>query len=295
MASHPDCARAATPAKAKFRPPASKLPPSRWLITLLVAGYCASVSPGDRRASAQTRKAAATLVVLSQLQLKPGQEAPLEIKVAPGDVIPPRSVIVIRGMPQGVKLNGGSPFGPGVWVVPAAQLTSVRLQVPPDIRVGGVLTLALTTLEGTALAEAHVTLLAAQAGQETVLNSAAAPVAAYDAPDTATRADLKGGDTPPHLAPERRAEMLMLLDKGRESFQLGNILHARQFYLRAAENGLAEAAFALAATYDPVELSRMKTVVGVTPDADLAMKWYDKARQLGSPDAAARLTALARP
>jgi len=214
--------------------------------------------------------------------------------VTPGDAIPPRSVIVVRGVPQGVKLAGASAFGPGVWVVPAAQLMSVKLQAPAEAHISGVLTLALTTLEGAALAEAHVTLMTG-AVQEKAAKATAAPAGSFDSPTSATRQEIQGRAPSPRTVPDNRAELLVLLDKGMESFRLGNILHARQFYLRAAEKGLAEGAFALAATYDPVELSRMKTVVGVTPDAELAMKWYEKARQLGSPDAAARLAALTRP
>ncbi len=220
-------------------------------------------------------------------------ESKLEISVAPDDAIPPRSVIVIRGVPASLQLSGGRPFGPGVWVVPAARTMTIKLQMPLDARVGGVLSVALTTLEGVSIAEAHITLVTAPP-QENAAKTSSPPSGRDDTPTSATQAIEQQAPPAPKLTAENRAELLMLLEKGKASFRDGNILHARQFYQRAAEKGLAEAALALAATYDPGELSRMKGVVGVVPDAQLARKWYEKARQLGSPEADARLSQLGR-
>jgi TPR repeat protein len=36
----------------------------------------------------------------------------------------------------------------------------------------------------------------------------------------------------------------------------------------------------------------MTDAVGLTPDPELAKKWYEKARELGAPEAAARLARL---
>ena len=273
-------------------PAASPTTISRWLTTLLLVGCGVGFWFAGTQVSAQGRKSTATLNVTSQLRLTPGAESKLEIRVAPGDALPPRSVIVIRGVPASVQLSGGRPFGPGVWVVPAAETMSITLQMPVDARVGGVLTVALTTLDGASLAEAHITLVTTALPQETV-KTAAPPVSRDDTPTSATQTPDQA--PAPKLTPEIRAELLMLLEKGKDSLRMGNIQHARQFYLRAAEKELAEAAMALAATYDPAELSRMTGVVGVVPDQALARKWYEKARQLGSPEAAARLSGLGRP
>jgi TPR repeat protein len=54
---------------------------------------------------------------------------------------------------------------------------------------------------------------------------------------------------------------------------------------------LAAAALRLAATYDPVELPRLK-VHGVVADLALARKWYERARDLGAPEAASHLARL---
>ena len=62
--------------------------------------------------------------------------------------------------------------------------------------------------------------------------------------------------------------------------------------LRACRQpGLAESALAFAATYDAAELARLK-VLGLKPEAAEAKKWYEKARELGAPEAEARLRRL---
>lgn len=272
-------------------------PPSavRWLTTLLLLGCGASFWLTCPQASAQGRKSSATINVSSQLRLSPGVESKLEISVAPEDAIPPRSVIVIRGVPPNLQLSGGRPFGPGVWVVPTAQIMSIKLQVPLEERVGGVLSVALTTLEGVSIAEARITLITTPPAQENATKPASPPGGRDDVPTAATEAKGQQDAPAPKLTADAREQLLMLLEKGKASFRDGNILHARQFYQRAAEKGLAEAALALAATYDPGELSRMKGLGGVIPDAALARKWYEKARQLGASEAAARLSGLDRP
>ena len=48
-------------------------------------------------------------------------------------------------------------------------------------------------------------------------------------------------------------------------------------------------ALRLAATYDPAELLRHR-VQGVTPDRAEARKWYERARELGAPEAQEHLS-----
>jgi TPR repeat protein len=69
---------------------------------------------------------------------------------------------------------------------------------------------------------------------------------------------------------------------GDQAMVAGNVLVARQFYQRAAENGLPEGAQALAATYDVTELARSRHLVGVQPNPELAKKWSDVAEELRS-------------
>ena len=61
--------------------------------------------------------------------------------------------------------------------------------------------------------------------------------------------------------------------------------------LSPSEEGLAEGALALGGTYDSYELARLRAR-GPKSDASLARRWYEKARDLGSAEAAERLRRL---
>ena len=71
----------------------------------------------------------------------------------------------------------------------------------------------------------------------------------------------------------------------------GLVAPARLLFERAADLGLAEAAMALAATYDAVELNK-PNLRGIGPDDTLAKRWYERARQLGASEADIRLQRL---
>jgi hypothetical protein len=289
----------AIPAQDQSTPDAAarSFKPARWLARLLLIG-CAAGLIAASHAPAQERKPALTLIVSSQLWLKPGSQNPVEVKVVPSGAIPPQSVIVIRGVPSSMRFSEGRLFGPGVWVIPVTRLTDLKLQTLPDASSGGMLTVVLTSLEGAPLAEAQITVISMPANQ-TVENTTAPAIMPLPVPvitpPPAFTGTTQDSFSPPQVMVESRAELLMLLEKGKENHSLGNILIARQFYQRAADKGLAEGAFALAGTYDPHELSRRKEMAGVSPDPELAKKWYQKAGELGSPEAAARLSLLRKP
>jgi hypothetical protein len=84
---------------------------------------------------------------------------------------------------------------------------------------------------------------------------------------------------------------LRLVDKGDEYLAQGNILIARQYFLRAAQAGVAAAAFKLAETHDPHELARLNAY-GLMPDVAEAKKWYARALGLGDKEAKVRLGRL---
>ena len=79
--------------------------------------------------------------------------------------------------------------------------------------------------------------------------------------------------------------------QGERQLQQGSVVLAREFFRRAADAGFAPAAIRLASTYDPGELSRLGAK-GVVPDRAEAKKWYERARDLGAPEAEERLARL---
>jgi hypothetical protein len=107
--------------------------------------------------------------------------------------------------------------------------------------------------------------------------------------------DPKVRNVPPLAAilPGDRERALRLMKKGDEELADGRLVPARLLYESAAEMGLAEAAMALAATYDPGEFNRLDLRGGIVrADAVRARFWYERARGLGASKAGDRLRRL---
>jgi hypothetical protein len=88
------------------------------------------------------------------------------------------------------------------------------------------------------------------------------------------------------------SEIAAKMKIGTELMASGDITAARMMFERAAEAGEAAAAFALAETYDPVVLRRLRLRGGIAPDVALARRWYETARDLGSITAPERIVRL---
>lgn len=212
------------------------------------------------------------IVAAAQIWVEPGKNTPVAVRVESSGNLSAQTMLIVRGVPDTMRFSEGRLFGPGVWVVSLSALPQLKVYVPEGFsRIG--LSLTLATLDGASLATANLTLTAGGAGEQ--------------ADQTPVVAAL-----PQQLAGTERQAAVALMEKGDGFIKSGNIGVARQFYQRAASSGLPEAAMALAATYDAQELARMNGVVGVQPNPAMAKKWYETARQLGAPGAAARLGRL---
>ena len=88
-------------------------------------------------------------------------------------------------------------------------------------------------------------------------------------------------------------EITVFLNRGKNLIASGDLAAARIVLRRAVDANNAEAALALAATYDPFVLRELK-VYGFTGDAAMARTWYEKAAELGSLVATRRLEILTR-
>jgi hypothetical protein len=98
----------------------------------------------------------------------------------------------------------------------------------------------------------------------------------------------------PPVHADDASEVAAKMKIGAELMAHGDITAARTMFERAAEAGEAAGAFALAETYDPVVLGRLRLRGGITPDLALARTWYEKARDLGSLAARDRISRLAQ-
>jgi TPR repeat protein len=99
----------------------------------------------------------------------------------------------------------------------------------------------------------------------------------------------KAVPAPHQLNPE---EVAMLLDRAKHFIANGDLAAARLVLERAAKSKQAQAAFMLAATYDPAILRELK-VYSFVADVAMARSWYEKAKELGSAEASRRLELLA--
>ena len=102
---------------------------------------------------------------------------------------------------------------------------------------------------------------------------------------------------PPQAAPSpsptiEAQEIELLLKQGKQFVAVGDLATARTVLQRAADAGVAAGAFALAETYDPAVLAKLG-VRGLQGDVDEARRWYARAQELGSDEAARRLALIA--
>jgi TPR repeat protein len=180
-------------------------------------------------------------------------------------------------------LTEGHVVAPGSWAIPLAALPNLTIILPTGLQGQSEIAISLVGVDGTVQAEAKTQL-----------------VIAVPAPAPPPRPSTQEAQAPPPPPVARVVPMLAGADreralgfhaKGQEQLERGSIYAARKFFERAADIGLAQSAVALADTYDPEELARLR-VIGIQPDVATAKKWYEKARELGASEASDRLRRL---
>jgi hypothetical protein len=251
----------------------------RW--TLMAAATLAVLAiPTDIRA--QTRDQP-RISVPPTIVAEPASEVLLSIKIASREILPGNTFVRLKGLPPTVSLTEGYTIAPGSWAIPLFGVPTLRAKIPADVTGRGEITITLVAVDGTVIAEAKTALV--------VATSAMLPPA--DRPVAEPKAARAGAaySAVPQLSAETKARAERLLVRGEEYLATGNIVAARDFFERAADAGLAAAALRLATTYDPAELRRLQ-LRGVVPDPPLARKWYERAQELGAPEASDRLAKL---
>lgn len=250
---------------------------------------------------AQARDETITIVVPPTLEGAPSAETPLAIQIAPEAAAPRRAMVLIRGLPSNVALSGGRLFESGIWSVSPADLGKLKLTAAAGSAGQSELSISVVTWDGTVLAQARSSLVIAEVSAPrpssidsggNALLTAATPPRTEEPKPAAVLEPTPKPTLAPALAPDIRNRLLGLVRKGDEDLRTGNVINARLLYRHAAENGLAEGALALAATFDETELSRLPVRGGVQADAAEAKRWYERARELGSPQAQQRLQRL---
>jgi hypothetical protein len=293
--------------KLRVRTPPRSLIRSGTAAALSVLIFSSGAMTPIPRTAAQSSELTGSIQVAAEIRIAPAVVSALPIKIAVGADFPPQAMLLVHGLPARVTLSEGRSFGTGVWAVPLANVG--RLEIAPATGTSGKtsITFELVTLEGKILAQAksslQITPLAAEqrkAPQSTANSGASDAIALTagslptdDPAPPAALGDRTASLAPePRLTPEQSDHFRKLIERGDELMQSGKVSSARLLYQSAAEGGSAEAALALAETYDGSELVRWKVMGGIQPDLALAKKWYQKAKQLGSPEADGHLLRL---
>lgn len=232
------------------------------------------------------RSAVPTIIIDPECWVRAGGSVPLAMRITNMEALPPQAVVLIRGLPSEIHLSEGKAFQSGVWVVPANKIARMLVEIPASLTGRNEINIAVATLEGKYLAETRTTLIIVPPPPMVVVGTLPADGAKGDQP--AVEPPIQAALVPFRLTAETRALAMKFMANGDNSMKVSNVLVARQFYQRAAEQGLPEAARALAATYDAKELAKIKNLVGVQPDPRLAKKWYAIADELESRETAAQ-------
>ena len=232
------------------------------------------------------------IMVPARIVAPASQRTPLAIGVTPEDGLPRNAYLRIRGLPQTVALSEGHAISPGVWAIPLSVLPVLAAIVPIGAQGTSEIIVDLLSLDGKVLAVTKATLIIPAAEQAAPALPAASPRSAPVAPQAGSAALTAPAQAAPNAPDRERA--LQFYNKGLELLERGDVDAARKFFERAADQGLSQAAMALATTYDPNELAKLK-VVGLQANAAAARTWYNRAAELGAAEAGERLRRLGTP
>jgi hypothetical protein len=277
---------------------------SAFALSLVIGGTLCPAS-----APAQSRSGGPVIEVPAEIIVVPAVVAPLQIKITSPGALTQQAILMIRGLPPRVTLSEGRSFSPGVWAVPLSAVGKIEMAPAHGTSGRSDLTIELVALDGKVLANANSALYILPEGFAQEKPAAAAPAGkdrgnsialtvgplgarpANPAPPPA-QSPAALAPTPGRLSAAEMDNARTLMRRGDENMQAGKISAARLFYQSAAEAGYAPAALALGATYDNRQLAQWKVVGGQQGDPAMARKWYEKARELGAPEADRRLQAL---
>lgn len=208
---------------------------------------------------------------------------PLELSAVPADPDIPLA-LKITGLPNDAYLTKGTEVADGEWLLKPAEIQGVKLVVPSaqssqlDLNVA-----AVEEKTGAQAAPPREMTVALDLSDVTVQPASAPP-------------EMQAGIQPlPQAIPlpqeAENSEAKNMLGKGEALMKTGDLVSARQFFIKAHGMGLAEGAYGAGQTYDPAVYASMN-VRGLTPDATKAKEWYDKAAVAGNEQARKALEKL---
>jgi TPR repeat protein len=194
------------------------------------------------------------------LRLEALKPARLPFEVRPAEAMQDSYILLLTGLPPNTTLSGASPMGANSWHVPPGALQRLEIVVPEWSATVFEVGVELRRTNGAVAARSKLWL-------------------AVPPPPSPTGVSLD------------EAALKELVRSGDKLLSRGDVAAARAIYERAATMGSAQAALAMGTTYDPRRLWSLG-VFGMVGNKERARHWYQRADELGHPDAKARITAL---
>ncbi len=263
------------------------------------------------------------LIAAERVLVAPNKQTPLAIQLRSDTEVPGNTFLRIKKLPKGAKLSEGYRVSATTWAVPVDRLSRLRIALPATVRGEHEVQLQLVSIDGEIHDQKFVKLLAGvklsappklatreekdtkQARRQAAdVVTAAAGLAvgtqtqtkqALGSPPSTPQANpLPSAVTPPkssELSAADRDRAQRYVTRGNDYLLEGNVNSARLFYHRAAELGFADAAMALATTYDPNELVNLG-ISNLPGNEAEARRWYQRAKDLGANGADQRLQRL---
>ena len=194
------------------------------------------------------------------LRLEALKPARLPFEVRPEEAAQDSYILVLTGLPANASLSGANRMGADAWHLPPGALQRLEIVVPEWSATVYEVGVELRRTNGVVAARSKLWL-------------------AVPPPPAPTGASLD------------QAALKELVRSGDKLLSRGDVVAARGMYERAAAMGSAQAALAMGATYDPRRLWA-QGVFGMVGNKERARQWYQRAEELGHPEAKARIGAL---
>jgi hypothetical protein len=176
--------------------------------------------------------------------------------------------LMLAGLALGTRLSAGVPVTEASWQLTPRDLNNVYVHAPKDFI--GTMNTAIELLSA----------------NQRLIESRAVRLEWIAKSDSFRPAKLiEPGDRKAPGVQPMNPENAVLIEKGWGLVKSGDIASARLLFQRLANADIiADAALALAATYDPQYLAQ-HSLIGVVGDETKARSWYQRASELGSPEA----------
>ena len=174
--------------------------------------------------------------------------------------------VLLTGLALGTRLSAGVPVSEASWQLAPRDLDVVYVYAPKDFI--GIMNTAVKLLSANRkLIESRALRL------EWIVKLNSSPPTRQTEPEAVNA---------PAVQPMNQDAVLM--ERGRDLLKSGDVASARLVFNSLANAGIADAALALATTYDPRYLAQ-HNLIGVAGDETKAHDWYQRASELGSIEA----------